>query len=361
MNCSARLAMFLTGLATIAPVGTKAEVDPGLSARLFADFYYGIDANDPASDRRPSFLYNHTATDEPRLNLALLSLSAQGQATRAKLGLMVGTYAEENLAQEPDWAQHIFEANVGIALDAQKSLWLDIGILPSHIGFESAISKDNPTLSRSLAAENSPYYLTGARLSCAINERWQIAGLVVTGWQRTKPVDGNSLPGFGTQVVYSPSERLSVNWSTFIGTDDPDDARRMQYFNNLYAQYNMSTALQITAGLDIGLQQQEPDASTYDVWWTPTAILRYQLSSNWALAARVEYYRDPDKVIVDANGNNGVRIWGFSWNIDWQLDPRVLMRLEARHLDNPDAIFDRGDGSFSDQSTSLLISFSVDF
>jgi hypothetical protein len=36
--------------------------------------------------------------------------------------------------------------------------------MPSHIGFESVISADCWTLTRSLLAENSPYYETGMRL-----------------------------------------------------------------------------------------------------------------------------------------------------------------------------------------------------
>jgi hypothetical protein len=36
--------------------------------------------------------------------------------------------------------------------------------MPSHIGFESAIGKDCATLTRSILADNSPYYEAGVKI-----------------------------------------------------------------------------------------------------------------------------------------------------------------------------------------------------
>lgn len=357
----ARLLAPLTGAMLITALPACADEVRGVSVNLFADFYYGGALDQTQAQRRPGFLFNHTDTDEPQLNLGLVQFAVQTQSSRARLGLMAGSYVQENLAQEPGWANNLFEMNVGIALDGKQAIWLDLGILPSHIGFESAMSSRNPTLTRSLAAENSPYYLTGARLSWAVDARWSVAAMVVTGWQRTEPVDGNSLPGVGTQVVYSPSDSLTVNWSTFIGTDDPDDTRRMRYFNNFYLQHSLSPALDLTLGLDVGLQQEARGSDSYDVWFTPTAILRYALSANWATALRAEYYRDTAGVIVDTANDRGIRTWGCSWNLDWRYNAHVLMRMEARHLADPAAIYERGNGRFRRHSTSLLGSIVFEF
>jgi hypothetical protein len=237
-----------------------------VATSVFADFYLGRDTGPRTSGRRPSFLYNHTETNEPQLNLGLMRFEARAPGRRASLGLMAGSYARENLAHEPAWARHLFEANAGLALDASGSMWLDAGVLPSHIVFESAISSQNPTLTRSLAAENSPYYLTGARFSWDVDERMKLAALVVTGWQRIRPLQGNSLPGFGTQVTVSPSRTLTLNWSTFVGTDDPDSSRRLRYFNNVYAQVASSASVALTLGLDVGLQQRTPGLNQHDLW-----------------------------------------------------------------------------------------------
>lgn len=59
----------------------------------------------------------------------------------------------------------MFEANAGVKLSKKKELWLMQGSCPANIGFESAIGKDCWNLTRSMLADNTPYYEAGARVS----------------------------------------------------------------------------------------------------------------------------------------------------------------------------------------------------
>ena len=61
----------------------------------------------------------------------------------------------------PDLARNIQEAYVGYRVT--DKLWIDEGIYFSHIGFESWISRDNWTYTRSLDAEFTPYYQSGVK------------------------------------------------------------------------------------------------------------------------------------------------------------------------------------------------------
>ena len=56
------------------------------------------------------------------------------------------------------------------ALNRSRTLWLDVGEFSSHIGFESAISADNYTLSRSLMAVSYTHLLIclGLTVACFI-------------------------------------------------------------------------------------------------------------------------------------------------------------------------------------------------
>lgn len=90
--------------------------------------------------------------------------------------------------------------------------------VPSHIGFESAISKDCWTLTRSILAENLPYYEAGTRLSYTTkNEKWYLIALLLNTGQRIRQEPCNNKPAFGTQATYSPTDRFSIKWSTFTG------------------------------------------------------------------------------------------------------------------------------------------------
>ncbi len=157
---------------------------------IFLDTYYSYDFNKPQNHDKPSFMYNHKRHNEFNINLALIKSSYNANKVRANLGLMVGTYPEYNLAAEPGLLKQIYEANLGTKVFNQINLWIDAGVFPSHIGFESAISKECWTLTRSILAENSPYYEAGIRGSyTSKNEKWYLSILLLNGWQRIKRVD----------------------------------------------------------------------------------------------------------------------------------------------------------------------------
>jgi hypothetical protein len=312
---------------------------PSIGIHGFADVYYVYDFNTPEGSFRQDFLFNHNRHNEFNLNLGLLGLHLEHQKYRARVTLQTGTYANDNYAAEPGVLKNLFEAWAGLALNRENTLWVDAGVMPSHLGFESAISLENHTLTRSLSAENSPYFLTGLRVSYQPADYWEVAALVVNGWQRIQRLDGNSLPSFGTQVRYTPSEDFLLNWSTFIGTDDPDETRRMRYFSNLYGQFKITENLGLLAGFDLGIQQESKGSSAYDPWFTPTIIARYALQARWNTAIRLEYYQDAEGVIITTGTPNGFRTMGASWNVDYAPAPQIACRLEARWMGSRDAVF----------------------
>jgi hypothetical protein len=222
----------------LAQTDTTRLAKPTLAFTGFVDVFYAYDSHRPQGDARQPFLYNHNRQNRFDLNLGLVRLKLNHAKVRATVALHAGTYVNDNYAAEPEVLRYMWPRPMWAwPLRAKADLWLDVGIMPSHIGFESAISVDNQTLTRSLLAENSPYYLAAAKFTYTLRKNWEVAALVCNGWQRIRPVVGNTLPGFGTQVVWKPKDGLSLNWSTFIGTDDPDTTRRVRFFNNLYAQW----------------------------------------------------------------------------------------------------------------------------
>ncbi|GMQ25431.1 porin [Algoriphagus sp. oki45] len=302
------------------------------SFSAFLDLYYGYDFNEPLSKKRLPFLYNHTRHDQPAVNLALISGSFQKDRFRANLGLQQGNYASDNYADEPAALRWISQANFGVALDQDQKVWLDAGVLPSRIGFESAISKDNLTLSRSLIAENSPYFETGVKLGWQKSETWYFALLYLNGWQRIRAIPGKNVPSFGTQANFKPNSNLTLNWSTFLGTDQPLEAGTYLYFSNMYADFSLGNRWKLVAGVDVGKRTQA-DAADRN-WWGLSAIARYRFSDGFMGAIRYEYFGDPFQAIADSGGNLGVETSGFSLNLDKQIGQWSLLRAEGRWLDS---------------------------
>ena len=342
---------------------TTSRQKPELSFFGFVDVFYAYDNNQPGGSARQPFLFNHNRHNEFNVNLALARISLDHPRYRASVAVQTGTYPNDNYAAEPGLLKSIFEAYAGVALSDNRKLWLDVGVLPSHIGFESAISTENPTLTRSLLAENSPYFLTGARLVYQPNDDWLFTALVANGWQRIQRVEGNSLLSFGAQVNYSPGDALTINWSTFIGTDDPDATRRLRYFNNLYGLIEASERLSLTVGFDVGAQQQSRGSSDYDTWLSPIVIGRLALTKQWAMTVRVEYYQDREGVLTTVSNPDiagGLQATGISVNVDYAPASMILCRLETRWLRSPQRQFITPSGA-DDDNVVIAASIAVRF
>jgi hypothetical protein len=337
------------------------SVDSTLSIGGLVEVYYLYDFDKPASNNRPAFLYNYTRTNEVTANLAYVKMHYADSNVRAGLTLMTGTYAEANLAAEPAIWRNVYEANAGVRLGKSENLWLDAGIYPSHIGFESAVGKDNWTLTRSLAAENSPYYESGVRVTyVSPGNAWTICAHVLNGWQQIQRPAGNSGLSWGTQVVYQPNANVTINSSTFIGNTKPDNAKQLRLFHNLYGIFSISSSLGLILGFDVGSEEQVGGGGRNNVWYSPVAILRYRVDESKYVALRVEYYQDKDGVIIATGTPNGFQVLGGSLNFDYAITNNSLLRVEGRALQSKDEIFVKSSG-LGDSNFSLTTSLTVFF
>jgi len=342
----------------------NAQVDTSASALTFsgyAEIYYTYDFNQPVDHNRPSFFYSHNRHNEFSLNLGFGKANYSTARIHANVALAAGTYMNANYAAEPGVLKNIYEANAGFKLSKNKNLWLDGGIFASHIGFESAVSKDCWGLTRSILAENSPYYESGAKLTYVTdNSKWLFSGLILNGWQHIQRPDGNNTPAFGTQITYTPSDKVVLNYSTFIGNDKPDDAKQMRYFHNLYGMVHFSDHFHVTAGFDFGMEQTAKGSSDYNQWYSPVLIIKWIFNDKWSITGRGEYYVDEHGVIIPTGTENGFNTTGYSLNLDYRIRDNTVWRLEGRTLSSKDEIFnDEGVASKTNTfvTTSLAISF----
>lgn len=353
-------ALLLTSIAGNAQDTTTNVAGP-LTITGYVESYYSYDFNRPADNSRPGFLYNFNRHNEFNLNLGFVKATYATERTRANLAVAAGTYINANYAAEPGVLKNIFEANAGYKLSQTKNFWFDIGILPSHLGFESAIGKDNWVLTRSLVAESTPYFESGARLTYITNDgKWLLSAFALNGWQRITRVEGNSLMSSGTQVTYKPSEKLTLNYSTFLGTDKPDSARLWRYHNNLYGIFQLSEKVGLIASIDYGLEQKVPNSNALNRWYTPVGILRLTPNRQWAVALRGEYFSDRNAVIISTGTPNGFKTTGASLNIDYLPQPNMALRLEGRYLNSKDDIFAK-DGHARDNNTAISFSTAISF
>ena len=331
----------------------------GLSWDAVVDTYFAWDFNRPDGGAR-AFATQPSRHNEFALNLALVrvqySSSESATPARASIGIATGTYMEANYAAEPQLFRNIYEAYAGVGLG--RGTWLDAGILPSHIGFESALTPANRSWSRSLIAENSPYYEAGVRLTLQPTHQLTVALLALNGWQNIR--ETNDGKAAGLQLAYRPTARLLLNYSNYIGDEAPsgsDDAA-IRFFHDIYAQLAVSDRVGITAAFDSGSQQRaDGDAA---VWHGSALLAHVQIAPRWTVCGRAEYYHDPDQAIVNTGTEAGLVATGGSLTLDYAPAERVLLRTEGRVFGTDRRVWPSRDG-LENRDAFLVTSLAITF
>ncbi len=309
----------------------------------YADAYFGIDST--GNDKRSGFLYNHVVQRRPATNLLLLKADFQSERVRAVIGVMHGDYRRFNLAAEPASAKPWNEAYAGFKPLADHDFWIDAGIYASHIGIESSISADCPTLTRSIVAENSPYYSSGVRATyVSPDKKNEVAFHVLNGWQRIDFVEGINRPAFGMQLKHRFSDAVSANYSNFYGTIYPtaqDIYRHYHHFNVAIAQGDWN----YFGTFDIGFESGKR-------WYSPMLMAQRKLTETLSATARAEYYHDPDRANIRWGTGSGFSVTGFSVNLDYQLTKQMLLRVEPK-------VYRSADPDFAGHRTNTMLTGGV--
>ena len=325
----------------------------------FVDAYYAYDVTRPFDGER-RFTTQVVRHDEANVNLAWIGLSLERRRVHARVALQAGTSVQSNYAGEPrngassgpELARNIQEAFVGVKLS--DNVWIDGGIYYSYIGLETWPSSDNPTYTRSLVADYTPYYLSGVRLTWQATPKLSAQLHVVNGWQNIS--ENNRSKSVGGRIDYAFSPGLTVSYANFLGNERPSGSlSRLRIFNQFMAKGSLPSGTQWQGQVDAGRQ----DSSD---WYGLVAIVKQPLTSRVALVGRVERYSDPDQVIIASGAALGFVGNGASVGLDVQIDNGVLWRTELRGIRTTARLFSEGAAQRpTDNNGVLVTSLSIAF
>ena len=258
------------------------------------------------------------------LNLAAVGATWTAERVRARVSVQSGTSVVANYAGEADPAgvRMIEEGYVGVR--PSSGVWVDAGIFSSAIGMESWRTTENPTYTRSLTADYTPYYSAGVRAQWHAGPALVLRVDVLNGWQRIG--ENNDAKALSLRADWSPRPTLLLGGSGFVGNERPrGTAPVARTFGQLYARFGAPdrTALWCTA--DVGGEGGRHLGSV-------TAILRHPVSDRVAANLRGEYYADPHQVIFETGTPSGIAGLGISAGIDVAFAPGVQWRTEGRWI-----------------------------
>jgi hypothetical protein len=318
----------------------------------YVDGYFAYDFGKPRDIDR-ALTTQAVRHDEFNINLAYIDATLAGPRVRGRVAAQFGTSVQANYAAEPrignfsgpDVSRYIQEATAGYKVSS--AVWVDGGVFFAPFGSENWISRDNWTYTRSMIADNSPYYEAGVKATWMINPRWTAQLHVINGWQNIS--ETNSSKALGARVDFAPRDGLSFAYDFFVGNEQPDSMpSRLRTFNELIVGASMSSKLQLRGTLDIGTQEHA-DGNGTGSWNGYAIVARYQLSQRVALAGRMEGYSDPDEFIISTGEPYGVEASGVSLGVDVAPMPKLLWRSEVKWLGARNQLF-------PDQSTDSGLS-----
>jgi hypothetical protein len=368
MSIASRIALaslFLT------PIAGHAQAAPDTSIKFtfggFIDAYYAYDVDRPPKIDR-SFFGGALFTTQParhdefNVNLAYLETNISGKRLHGRFALQAGTSVQSNYNSEPtigivsgpSLSRMIQEAYAGYQL--APSLWIDAGIFYSNAGLETWASKDNPTYTRSLVADYSPYYSSGVRAFWQATPQLVARLDVINGWQNIS--ETNSEKGVGLRLDYTAKANLTVSYYNLFNDEVASGGQvgtRLRIFNGAGAKLIVARTT-LLGELDYGTLRPSSSGVTSSNWWGFTAIARQQLAATIALVGRVERYSDPGQVNIMTGLPNPFRGNGASLGVDVTPQAGLMWRSEARGFFVGDAIFPDAAGTIPRKVDAFFVS-----
>jgi hypothetical protein len=260
------------------------------------------------------------------LNLAWLSVSYETDHVRLKATPAVGYFMEKNYAAEPAGLRNLFEAYGGFCLSSSKNIWLDAGVLPSPVSFENGFSHLQMLYSRGLAAEFSPYYFTGIRLSVPLSQQLLLRLYALNGWQVIRETnDGKSAL---VNLEWSRSARHVFNLNLYAGNEGNSFAPRLRYLSEFYYT-GFFNKWKVAAGVYTGWNQLEVANRVNRYQWLQGSLcLEYFFNTSLSLAFRAESFYDPDYQML-GNGFKDL-VSGSACCLNYRMAPSCMLRAELR-------------------------------
>ena len=132
--------------------------------------------------------------------------------------------------------RYLSEAYGGYHFNAMHGINLDAGIFVSYVGLFSYYNFDNWAYQPSYVSSNTPWFFTGVRAQIFPTNKLKIEPWFVNGWQSYGRF--NNRPGIGGQILWRPTERLSILGNQYaLGEDALNTPGRVRYHTDDSIQY----------------------------------------------------------------------------------------------------------------------------
>jgi hypothetical protein len=175
-------------------------------------------------------------------------------------------------------------------------------------GAEVIATPGNTNFSRSILFGYAiPFAHTGVRATFALNDQFSLIAGVNNGWDQLKDTNKQKTGELG--ISFTPVKEFVLTAQGYSGNEVTALGNGRRDLIDLVATFNASDALSFVLNYDYGNQDNFAslvDGSSIKAKWTGlAAYVNFQLSEQWRLSVRGEYFDDKDGArtgVVDSSG-----------------------------------------------------------
>lgn len=265
----------------------------------FIDLAYSLDFNFPQNhvfrDRSTT-----PRVDELDLNMAAAYVKKDvSEQSRLGMELLVqggqdtktfGFAANEPPVPNADWYRHFGRANVSYLAPVGNGLTVQAGLFNSFLGHDSLYAKDNFNYTRPWGADYTPYLMFGINATYPFNDRWTGSVFIINGYAHLS--SPNSVPSYGGQVAYKPSESWTIKETIYYGPDQSNTSIQFwRFFSDSIVEWKKHP-LTIAFEYQIGTQEQTMPGAPRVFWTAAQLPIHWVIDGPWSATVRPEFYWD---------------------------------------------------------------------
>lgn len=257
-----------------------------------------------------------------------------------------------DLAHNFEVQQAYMTYNFGIG----NGVEMKFGKFATLLGGEVIESPYNPNVSRSFMFGYAiPFTHTGVLFSTALTDMLSLSAGVVNGWDNV--VDNNDSKTFLGSLGLEVGD-LAWTFNGVFGAENDDSGSSKTGVFDTVLTYTPMDNVDLLVNFDYGTASEVLDSGD-DADWTGLsgivtlggAMLDAGLE-DWSFALRGEWFSDQDGYRT----GDAQDLWEVTGTLKWQMTENLQARLEFRHDQSTDNVFEDG-GKMKDDQDSMILEF----
>ena len=269
-------------------------------------------------------LVSNTYYNMVDINLAYVDFRYVTDQLKIRLVPAFGSYMDKNYTGGNS-LNHLMEGSLGLKPWKKKNVWIEAGLIGSPFTNENPVSRDHIMYTRSLAAEYSPYYLTGAKITSPLSSRLKGSFYVLNGWQNIYKEE-NLPPAMAGQFEFTINNNNLLNWNVYY----QNRSTNTRIFSDVY-WIGTQGKWKFTSCLYAGNDEDKippaiPPTSIFrrdGFWCNANFATSYEIAPNTNLSTRIEYYQDLHHNVMG-------KVFGAAMGINRQLFNQLYWRTECK-------------------------------